>query len=95
MNRRERRASKLSKTGVPLGIYPLDPVPGKPPAAVEQTEDDCFVLYGGRRIAKRGKPNTPHAKQWVSLEPGFVVRDVRDNADRTAITIELYGVRVH
>lgn len=83
---------KTSRSGVRLGIYPLDPVPGAPPAAFEMTADDIFVLLDGRRIAKRGKPNTPHARTWVSLEPGVIVFD---DADPTAIAITIDGVRVH
>jgi hypothetical protein len=33
--------------------------------------DDLFVERNGKRIAKRGVGG--HAKQWISLEPGFVV----------------------
>jgi hypothetical protein len=34
---------------------------------------DMFIVFDGIRIAKRGHPGTPQAKQWVSLEPGFTV----------------------
>jgi hypothetical protein len=37
---------------------------------------DMYLIFDGRRIAKRGKPGTPHAMTWISLEPGVVVRDV-------------------
>jgi hypothetical protein len=68
-----------------------------PDAHMLATEDghggvDLFVVFDGKRIAKRGHPDTPQAKTWVSLEPGFVVRD---NADMTEIHIEIKGVRVH
>ena len=33
--------------------------------------DELFVERNGKRIAKRGVGR--HAKQWISLEPGFVV----------------------
>jgi len=58
----------------------------------EATDDDIFVLLDGVRIAKRGYPNTPEARTWVSLGPGYTVRD---NADLTQLIIELEGVRVH
>jgi hypothetical protein len=58
----------------------------------EATDDDIFVLLDGVRIAKRGYPNTPEARTWVSLERGYTVRD---NADLTQLIIELEGVRVH
>jgi hypothetical protein len=33
-------------------------------------------LPGGElKIAKRGLPGTPQAKTWVTLEPGWIVRD--------------------
>jgi hypothetical protein len=37
---------------------------------------DIYLVFEGRRIAKRGKPGTLHAMTWISLEPGVVVRDV-------------------
>ncbi len=37
---------------------------------------DIFIILDGLKIAKRGRYGTPYAKQWISLEPGFVVRDV-------------------
>jgi hypothetical protein len=60
----------------------------------EQSEtgfDEMYVVFDGVRIAKRGRPNTPQAGTWVSLEPGFVVLD---NTDRTAILVEKNGVRL-
>jgi len=36
---------------------------------------DLFIERGGVRIAKRGHPGTPQARTWISLEPGFSVRD--------------------
>jgi len=53
---------------------------------------DIFVIYGGVTIAKRGKPGTAYARQWVSLEPGY---EVIDNADLTEIHIKHEGVLVH
>jgi hypothetical protein len=34
-----------------------------------------YLTRNGIRIA-RGHPDTPHARSWISLEPGSVVRDV-------------------
>ena len=62
-----------------------------PPAEIESDETDIFVRYAGKRIAKCGHPNTPHAMKWVSLEPGFVVTSPPDDSE---ITIEFNGVRV-
>ena len=41
-------------------------------------ERDLYLELDGVRIAKRGHPNTPQAKTWVSLEPGFTVVDSPD-----------------
>ena len=37
---------------------------------------DLYLVFDGKRIAKRGKPGTLHAMTWISLEPGVVVRDI-------------------
>jgi hypothetical protein len=51
----------------------------KPPeCGVEITKTDMFVVHDGIRIAKRGKPGTPQAKTWISLEPGYVVFNTPD-----------------
>jgi hypothetical protein len=57
-----------------------------PPLLVESDGIDLFICVDGIKIAKRGKPNTPHAKTWVSLEPGFSVFDdtVNDGRPKTA-----------
>ena len=33
------------------------------------------MIYDGKRIAKRGHPDTPQAGTWVSIEPGYTVWD--------------------
>jgi hypothetical protein len=48
------------------------------------------VIRDGVKIAKRGRPGTSQAGQWVSLEPGYVVLD---SADGSEIVIEQRGVR--
>ena len=63
-----------------------------PPPEIEFDGIDMFVRYAGKRIAKCGHPNTPHAATWVSLEPGFVVTSP---PDYSTITIEFNGERVH
>jgi hypothetical protein len=35
---------------------------------------DIFIIVDGLKIARRGYPNTPQARTWVSLEPGWEVR---------------------
>jgi hypothetical protein len=42
-------------------------------ARIESDGDDLFVVYNGKRIAKRGHPGTPQAWTWVSIEPGYRV----------------------
>ena len=58
---------------------------GKPECVVEAVPEDpsrpdgptdLYLVFDGKRIAKRGKPGTLHAMTWISLEPGVVVRDV-------------------
>ena len=48
-------------------------------SAVEMDSDgtDLFIIVDGVKIAKRGLPDTPQAKTWVSLEPGWKVLDGR------------------
>ena len=49
-----------------------------PECIVEITKTDIYVVYDGVRIAERGKPGTPQAKTWISLEPGFAVYNTPD-----------------
>jgi len=58
----------------------------------EITETDIFIVYNGVRIAKRGNPDTPQARTWLSLEPGFTVLN---NFDLTELVVMRGGVRVH
>lgn len=59
---------------------------------VKGDKDDIFVIVDGVKIAKRGHPDTPQARTWISLEPGWTVRDSRDGK---RMEIEHEGVRVH
>ena len=43
--------------------------------------EDMFVSVDGVKVAKRGHPGTPHAKTWVPIEPGYIVRDCEDGID--------------
>ena len=54
--------------------------------------EDIFIIADGVKIAKRGHPGTPQAKTWVSLEPGWIVRDI--NYGRR-MEIEVERVPVH
>jgi hypothetical protein len=52
-----------------------------------ETGNEIFVVVDGLRIAKRGRPGTPHAKTWVLLEPDWTVRGVWEDGEY-AIEIE-------
>jgi hypothetical protein len=58
---------------------------------------DTYLILDGKRIAKRGKPGTPHAMTWISLEPGVVVRDIpmAGSDSGWGMVIEINNVRVH
>jgi hypothetical protein len=66
----------------------------KKPKRVKAVSDGkaVFVIVGGVKVARRGHPDSPQAKTWVSLEPGWTVRggDERD----ANIIVEHNGVRV-
>ena len=51
---------------------------GAPECRLLSDGSDFFVVYDGLRIAKRGHWGTPQAKTWVSLEPGWEVREADD-----------------
>ena len=59
--------------------------------SVESDGHDLFVVFDGKRIAKRGKPGTLQAGTWVSLEPGYVVMTM----DRKTLYVEYKDARVH
>lgn len=50
---------------------------------------DIFVVVNSVKIAKRGHANTPQARTWISLEPGWQVRGIK----RLEISYE--GAPVH
>src|SRR5215472_8757220 len=58
---------------------------------------DTYLIFDGRRVAKRGKPGTLHAMTWISLEPGVVVRDVPmpESESGWGMVVEINNVRVH
>jgi hypothetical protein len=53
-------------------------VPKRPKCQVIRDAGGLYVVISGLKIAKRGLPNTPQAGTWVSIEPGYVVRDIGD-----------------
>lgn len=44
---------------------------------IETDGGELYVVYNGKRIAKRGHLGTHGAGTWISLEPGFTVRDAK------------------
>ena len=55
--------------------------------AVEFTETDEFLVLGGVRIAKLGKPGTPQAGKWIPLKPGY---EVHEGEGFSAIVIDKF-----
>ena len=47
---------------------------------------DIYVYVQGLPIAKRGHPNTPEARTWICLIPGYTVTSPDDHS---AITVEI------
>lgn len=45
-------------------------------AESETGHDEIYIVFDGKRIAKRGHPGTPQAMTLVSLNPRYPVRDV-------------------
>jgi hypothetical protein len=52
--------------------------------------DDLFIVVDGVRVARRGYPGTPQAKTWVSIEPGYEVRD----KGKRGLIVRRFGVSV-
>jgi len=52
---------------------------------------EMYIEHEGVRIAKRGHADTPHARTWISLQPGWVVRD-RDYPN--GIEVEYVGANL-
>lgn len=59
---------------------------------IQFTGDGTFLSVDGTRIAKRGRPDTPQAMTWVSLEAGWAAYDGQQGLE--AIIIEYNGVRI-
>jgi FHA domain len=79
---------------------------GRPECVVEAVPEDpsrpggatdLYLIFDGKRIAKRGKPGTLHAMTWIPLEPGVVVRDVPmpESESGWGMVVEINSVRVH
>jgi hypothetical protein len=57
---------------------------------VESDGGDLFVVVDGRRIAKRGHPDTPEARTWIPIVPDVLA--VVDETD-SSIIIKYAGYR--
>jgi hypothetical protein len=79
-----RRSPELSG-GISKEVSQCPSNPRRPKP--KSDDDDLFVERNGKRIAKRGVGR--HAKQWISLEPGFVVYGDDD------LVIEQHGAALH
>ena len=60
--------------------------------SIECKGGDIFVVADGVKIAKLGPPGTLQADTWVSLEPGWTVRDCDDGE---SIEVECKRQRMH
>ena len=62
-----------------------------PPFEVQADGTDLYAVFHGVRIAKRGANGTPQARTWISLEPGY---RVRDEYGELTIVVEYWFARV-
>jgi hypothetical protein len=53
--------------------------------------DEIYIECDGKRIAKRGYPDTPQARTWISLEPGYQVLDGEDRSDGGGSIVVTYN----
>lgn len=59
-----------------------------PELSIVSDGKDIFIKMDGRAIAKRGHPNTKHARTWIPLQPGYAVYS---NKDHSQITVQFNG----
>jgi hypothetical protein len=71
---RKRKRNKLNDAAYPTCAFVCEENPFSPNGA------DLFVVFDGQRIARRGYPGTPQAKQWIPLVLGVKVTDT-DNGN--------------
>ena len=64
----------------------------EPDTRITSDGRDIFIEVDGVRIAKRGHANTPEAKTWVSLVPGWIVTS---NDDHSEIEVYHNGTLLH
>jgi hypothetical protein len=82
------------------------PSPGESQMKVKHCKIECegndiFVIADGVKIARRSRSGTPQAMTWISLEPGWTVRDCQGSyvdesgEQERAIEIEYKSPRFH
>ena len=49
-----------------------------PKTEMESDGRDIFIVIDGVRVAKRGRSSTAEASTWVTLVPGWGIRDAVD-----------------
>lgn len=78
---------KPKNTGAIVGVAATESETGR---------DELYIVWNGVRIAKRGYPDSPQSRTWVSIEPGFSVYDGPiDPAGNGSIVVEHNGVPIH
>jgi hypothetical protein len=65
-----------------------DVLHGEVQCVVENGEPAIYVLINGVRVAKRGDPDGPQARSWISLDPELVVRDIMRRGKPVGLSIE-------
>jgi hypothetical protein len=61
----------------------------------ENGEPELYIIFNGVRIAKRGHPDTPQARTWISLDPEWSVRDGKRRRKGGEIIIERCAPEAH
>jgi len=78
---RRRTPARKKRRRAPRRLLDLVPLPGQaegPGCKLEYARSDLFVVFDGRRIAKRGKPGTPQARTWIPIVRGYTVTGGHD-----------------
>jgi archaellum component FlaG (FlaF/FlaG flagellin family) len=64
----------------------------EPTCQLHSDGQDLYVIVDGVKIAKRAAPFTALAMTWIVLEPGWVIRDIREG---NAIEVRYEGASIH
>ena len=100
MNRHERRSGKAARrraspkmgvievvSNVPMIARDGGPVPEAKIVVCEDGDGgvDMFFVIDGQKVAKRGHPGTPQAKQWIPLIPELSIQDIQITEENTNV----------